>query len=349
MADLRAKTGDSAPFNVKYWGVGNESWGCGGEFTGDEYAIEFRRFTTWVPTFGLDLKFVASGPNVADYAWTRSFFSKLTEHSRNALRSAFGTALHYYCGTTGNGVANDFDNAGWYELLNKANRMQELVNGHWQIMGEYDPDHKVKLVVDEWGAWHHTADPPIAPNYLWGYYPTLRDALVSSITLDTFNRNAEKIAMANAAQLINNIHASFLAAEDRFTVTPVYHVFDMYAPHQGNTAVRTVFSVPNVSDAEAKGLFGLAGSCSMRDKRFVLTVTNPHVRDAQETEISIAGGPPIAGARATVLTAGDLRARNTFEQPEAVKPSSPTAVPITSPMIFSFAPHSVTRLEFDLA
>ena len=349
MADLRARGGDPEPLNVKYWGVGNESWGCGGDFTGDEYAVEFRRYTTWVPTSGLDLKYVASGPNVADYAWTRSFFSKMTEHGRNPLRTVFGTALHYYCGTTGNGVANEFDNAQWYELLNKANRMQDLVTGHWQIMGEYDPDHKVKLVVDEWGAWHHTADPPIAPNYLWAYYPTLRDALVSSITLDTFNRHAEKIAMANAAQLMNNIHTSFLAAEDKFTVTPIYHVFDMYAAHQGNTAVRTVFSVPALSDPEAKGLFGLSGSCSIRGKHVVLTVTNPDIRNPQTAEIVVRGAT-VSSARATYLTSNDIHARNTFADPEAVKPSSGSASgAASSGGVQTFPPASVTRLEFDLS
>lgn len=347
LADLRARGGDSGPFNVRYWGVGNESWGCGGDFAGDEYAVEFRRYTTWVPTFGLDLKFIASGPNVADYGWTRSFFSKLTEHGRGALHNVFGTALHYYCGTTGNGVANEFDTAGWYELLNKANRMQDLVTGHWQIIGEYDPDRKVKLVVDEWGAWHHTADPPIAPNYLWAYYPTLRDALVSSITLDTFNRHADKVAMANAAQLMNNIHTSFLAAEDKFTVTPIYQVFDMYSAHQGNTAVRTVFSVPAVSDALARGLFGLAGSCSMRGKHVVLTVTNPDVQNPQTAEIVIRGAT-LANPRATHLTSKDIHARNTFTEPDVVKPSPGGGSDATSAGVQTFPPASVTRLEFDL-
>ncbi len=348
LSNLRAQDGNREPLNVKYWGVGNESWGCGGEFTGAEYAVEFRRFTTWVPSFGADLKFIASGPNAGDYAWTHSFFQKMAE-DRSTLNRIFGTALHYYCGTTGAGVANQFDAAGWYELLNKANHMEELINRHWSIMGGYDSEHRVKLVVDEWGAWHHTADPPIARNYLWAYYPTLRDALVSSITLDTFNRHADKISMANAAQLINNIHTSILAAEDNFTVTPIYHVFDMYSAHQGNTAVRTVFSGSNVPDAAAKGLFGLAGSCSMKGKRLILTVTNPDIQNPQETEISIAGGARIANARATVLSHPDIYARNTFAEPDAVKPVFTNSLPAASPLVYRFTPASVTRLELDLA
>ena len=209
-AELRAKGGDRGPFPVKFWGVGNESWGCGGSFTGDEYAIEFRRFTEWVPEFGVDLKFIASGPNVADYAWTESFFRKLTEKNKDQLKRVFGTALHYYCGTTGNGQSTSFDEAGWYKLLHNASYMEELVRNHWAIMGEVDTERRVKLVVDEWGAWHKT-DPSIDPRYLFAYYPTLRDALVSGITLDIFNRHADKVTMASAAQLINNIHTSFIA------------------------------------------------------------------------------------------------------------------------------------------
>jgi alpha-L-arabinofuranosidase len=345
LADLRAQGGDAQPFNVKYWGVGNESWGCGGNFTGDEYAIEFRRYIEWVPRFGIDLAYVASGPNGADYAWTRSFFQKLVEKGPRGLRNVFGSALHFYCGTTGNGVANEFTVDDWYALLNRANRMEDLIKGHWQIMGEIDVERRVKLVVDEWGAWHHT-DPSIDPSYLWAYFPTLRDALVSGITLDTFNRHADKVAMANAAQLINNIHASFVALGDRFTATPIFHVFDMYAAHQGGTSIRTEFSAPRLS--QAHGLFGLAGSCSLHGKHGVLTVVNPDVQNPRETEINVQGGQ-ISGLRATVLTSSDIHARNTFEQPRALEPADEKSVAAASPLVYRFAPASVTRLEFDLA
>ena len=136
----------------------------------------------------------------------------------------------------------------------------------------------MKLVVDEWGARHHT-DPSIDPSYLWAYFPTLRDALVSGITLDTFNRHADKIAMANAAELINNIHSSVLAAGDWFTVTPVYHVFDMYAAHQGNKSIRVIVAAPPANQSSQYPLT-LCGSCSLREKRAMLTVVNPEVENA---------------------------------------------------------------------
>jgi len=341
LADLRAQGGDPEPFKVQYWGVGNESWGCGGAFTGDEYAIEYRRWVQWVPLFPNRLSFIASGPNGPDYAWTRSFFQKLAERGPGGLRGLFGTALHYYCGTTGKGDANEFTTAEWFELLKKADHMEELIRNHWQIMGETDREHRVKLVVDEWGAWHHT-DPSIDPRYLWAYFPTMRDALVSGITLDTFNRHADKVAMANAAQLINNIHTSFVAREDKFTVTPVFHVFEMYSAHQGATAVRTDFLAPRVN-----GLAGLSGSCSINGKRAFLTVVNPDPQNAQQTAIEVRGSE-ITNARVRVLSASDIHARNTFDQPNAVQPSGETTAS-ASPLNYSFKPASVTSIELQLS
>lgn len=363
-SELRARGGLKEPIRVKYWGVGNESWGCGGSFTGDEYAVEFRRFIEWVPKYGVDLSFIASGPNVADYAWTHSFLQKLTEKSRGPLRNVFGMALHYYCGTTGNGQSTDFDEAGWYELLRKADFMEKLVLNHWAIMGEYDTQRNVKLVVDEWGAWHHT-DPAISPSYLWAYFPTLRDALVSGITLDTFNRHADKVTMASAAQMINNIHTSFLAVGDKFTVTPVFHVFEMYAGHQGGTSVRTEISaapisgiptsttatnhtVPVSGTTAARRLAGLSGSCSLKEKEAVLTMVNPDLKNALETTITVRGRQ-ISSVDSTVLTATDMHAHNTFEQPRALMPRTQPTIKPASPFVFRFEPASVTCLRLQLS
>lgn len=346
LAQLREQGGQREPINVRYWGVGNESWGCGGNFTGDEYAVEFRRFSEWVPSYGSPLSFIASGPNVADYAWTRTFFEKLTEKGKGPLKRVFGTALHYYCGGAQKGSSTDFDEKAWYTLLSDALYMEELVRNHWAIMGETDTEHRVKLVVDEWGAWHNT-DPSIAPGYLWAYWPTLRDALVSGLTLDIFNRHCDKVAMANAAQLVNNIHTSFIAAGDKFAVTPIYHVFRMYAAHQGGTSVRTMFTAPNLSEPAGSKLAALSGSCSLHGKHVVLTVVNPDLKNAQTAALNLAGASGLSNLKAVVLTSSDMHAHNTFEQPNALEPAE-KFVP-SSATSFEFAPASVTKLEFDIA
>ena len=299
LADARAAQGFKDPFNVRFWGVGNESWGCGGNFTAQEYAVEFRRFTTWVPRFGKDneLSFIGSGPNVDDWAWTRGFFEEIAKKGRGQLRGIYGWALHHYAwnlsrGRTrdwvqGKGDALKFDNVDWYELLREGDRMEGLINGHWQVMGEEDPEHLVKLVVDEWGPWYRPGS-EATPGDQLEQMPTLRDAVFSGMTLDTFNRNPEKIAMANCAQLINCLNSLYLAHEDKFVVTPVGHVFVMYAAHQGGQGLRTIFSAPAIQydrDGKPTSFWGLKGSASLRDKELTLTVVNPNVSSPCEAEI----------------------------------------------------------------
>jgi alpha-N-arabinofuranosidase len=228
--------------------------------------------------------------------------------------------------------------------------MESLINGHWEVMGEYDPQRRVKLIVDEWGAWHaRAADMP--PTYLWAYPGTLRDALVSGITLDTFNRHADKVAMANVAQLVNTIHSLFLAYEDRFVATPNFHVFEMYAAHQGGQAVRALFSAPKVTytvDGKPATLWGLQGSASLHDKQLVLTVVNPHHAEAREAEIAVRGASVRSGQSRT-LTSADVHAHNTFAQPNALVPADAPLAASGPVITYRFPPASVTRLLLTLA
>jgi len=350
MSDLRAAAGDREPFGVRYWGVGNEPWGCGGNFTPEEYATEFRRYTAWVPKYGVDLKYIAAGPNGGDREWTTRFFRTLTARGSNALNNVFGWALHYYCGSTGDRNAIQFTTDDWYDLLTRADRMESLVTQHWSAMAESDPSHKVKLIVDEWGAWHAgSADMPA--NYLWAYPGSLRDALVAALTLDTFNRHADKIVMANVAQLINTIHSLFIAHEDKFAVTPNFHVFAMYAAHQGGQSVRTVFSSPSIAfarEGRAQALWGLGGSASLREKELTVTVVNPHATDARACAIATKGAVVREG-RATVLSSTDLRAHNSFEHPSALAPRDTAVTPRAASLVHTFPPASVTRLQLSLA
>jgi len=217
-------------------------------------------------------------------------------------------------------------------------------------MGEIDTRRQVKLVVDEWGAWHER-DKSMPETYLWAYPGTLRDALVAGINLDTFNRHADKIAMANVAQLINTIHSLFLAYEDKFIATPNYHVFEMYSAHQGGTSLRTVFSAPRVSYNVAEkpnSLWGLQGSASLHDKQLVLTVVNPHHNQARETEIAIRGAS-IESCQSRVLSSTDIHAHNSFANPRGLEPKD-ADVSIAGPtLVYQFLPASVTRLQISLA
>jgi alpha-N-arabinofuranosidase len=188
LADDRAAAGFKDPFKVRYWGIGNESWGCGGNFTAQEYAVEYRRFTAWVPSYpGMDqLLFVASGPNDDNWDWTRNFLEEIVRKGPREVMGIYGLALHYYAwnlsrGKTkdwnkGKGDAVNFDVTDWYELLQQGDVMESLIKGHWQVMQEFDPAHHIKLVVDEWGPWYKDGS-GLTPTNQLEQLPTLRDAV----------------------------------------------------------------------------------------------------------------------------------------------------------------------------
>jgi alpha-N-arabinofuranosidase len=355
---MRAAGGDRDPFKIRYWGVGNESWGCGGNFTPEEYAAEFRRFTEWVPGFNTQLSFIGAGPNGGDLEWTRRFFSKLAE--RNAIGRMWGWAMHHYSWNLSGGRTNDwnegkgqglnFTDEEWYELMREGDQMERLIERHWTTMGEIDRQHRVKLVVDEWGAWYKPGS-EVNNTHLLGQQSTMRDAVLAGLTLDTFNRHADKVAMGNVAQLVNCLQALFLAHEDQFVVTPTYHVFDMYSIHQGAQSIRTVFSAPRADytrNGKPATVYGLAGSASLRDKQLILTATNPHMTRPREAEIMIRGAN-IKSAKATVLAATDVHAHNTFANPRGVEPKAEHVKSASGAFTYRFAPASVTRLELELA
>jgi alpha-N-arabinofuranosidase len=359
LADMRAANGSRDPYDVQFWGVGNESWGCGGNFEPEQYAMEFRRYVTWVPEFGKKpLAFIASGPNVDNYEWTSGFFQAMAK--THSFHFVYGWALHHYAwnlsrGKTqdwvaGKGDALKFDNADWYELLREGQRMEDLILAHWQVMGESDRQHRVKLVVDEWGPWYKPGS-ELTPGFVLEQTPTLRDAVFSGMTLDIFNRHPEKVAMAACAQLINCLNSLYLAHEDNFVVTPVGHVFDMYSLHQGGQAVRTIFSSPQVKydrDGSPATFWGLAGSASLNNKTLFVTAVNPDTTQAHETEIAIRGAAVSAG-KMSVLTGPDIHAYNNFSNHDSVVPR-PGDVKVTrAGAVVTAPPASVIAVQLDLS
>jgi alpha-N-arabinofuranosidase len=307
------------PFNVEYWGIGNESWGCGGDMTPEEYSLEFRKFTSWTPRFGVPHKYIATGPNGFDTNWSRGFLEGLIRKNRGLLNRVWGFGLHYYCGTVGKGQAVDFTTDDWYDLLERANRMDGLISQHWNVMGEFDRERRVKLAIDEWGTWHR-AGSEVAPHHLLGQQSTMRDALIAALTLDTFNRHAEKLVMSNIAQLVNCLQSLFLAHEDKFLLTPVYHVFDMYQGHKGGFAVKTAV------DAElGRRVPNCMASATMKGGKLLVTAVNSSHDQPLDAVVALRGYQP-AAATARVLS-GKLQAHNTFAAPDQVKPvAAPAAV-----------------------
>ena len=231
MAELRERNGRKEPWKIKYFGVGNESWGCGGNMRPEYYADEFRRYQTYCRNYGDNRLFkIACGPSDGDYDWTE----KLMKIAGNYMD---GLSLHYYTVPTGDwndkGAATGFTEAEYYATLKTAGRMEELVARHSQIMDRYDPAHKVGLVVDEWGTWYNV-EPGTNPGFLY-QQNTMRDAMVAALTLNIFNRHSDRVVMANIAQLVNVLQSVILTEGGKMVLTPTYHVFDLYKCHQDAT------------------------------------------------------------------------------------------------------------------
>jgi alpha-L-arabinofuranosidase len=270
-----------------------------------------------------------------------------------------GLGLHHYSTNLSLGQSTDWNESKrdavdfpveeWYELFREGDRMETLIERHWSALGEYDRARRVKFAVDEWGSWYRPGT-AIRPSHQLGQQNTLRDALLAGLTLDIFHRHAEKVGMSNIAQLVNCLQALFLADGDRFLVTPTYHVFEMYAAHQGSESVRTLVSAPRVSHQRAgkpASFWGLNGSASRTGNRVIVTMVNPAATEPRTAELIVRGGA-ISAAQWTTLAAQELNAHNTFETPNRVQPTTGAAQVTGGRVAHTFPPASVTKIEITL-
>ena len=317
----REKNGHPEPFDIPYWGIGNENWGGGGNMTPDSYALEYRRFATILDNvYSAPKDLIAGGANGADYNWTR----RLTDSMQGIRRILGGMSFHYYCGKAGDCV--DFSTEQWYELLEKAYRMDDLITRHYAVLQGYKMEKEMKLVIDEWGCWHPDGSGPSKGYNLFEQQSTMRDAVISAITLNIFNNQCDKIKMANVAQLVNNLHCLFLASGENCIETPTFHVFDMFKTHQNGTAIKTVAENNGALDAR------ISVSASVKDGVMTVTLANCNCDEDAEISLNLLGGAYAGKATVTTLKGEKMNSHNTFEQPNAVTPTMVTDVSLDAPV-----------------
>ena len=322
-AKLREANGSPEPLNVKYWGVGNECWGGGGNMEPEIYAHEYRKYAMIMRNSAPGLELFACGPNANGWHWTERFL-RVFDTSSHIMN---GYSVHYYCGASGGCL--DFTNDQFYHLLSKASFMNHIVNQTWNLVCGFNCQNQCPLVVDEWGCWHPGGSGPTKGYNLFEQQSTMRDALVTALTLNIFNNNCEKVKMANAAQLVNNLHCLFLANKENFIVTPTYHVYDMYKEHQGATAIKTAFDqeeiiYKNPDNQREEKLAKLSVSASVKDGTLLLTVANLSLTDSEDLELEAVGMTLGDDADVTILRNDDVHAHNTFDAPDAVAPIQKT-------------------------
>lgn len=335
MANLRKANGRPEPWDVAWFAVGNETWGCGGNMLPEHYAAKYRNYQTYVRNYNADkpVRKICSGANVDDYEWTEKVMETCFRRTDPELHGNMdGISLHYYVlpdGWANKSLASDFDTESYYKTLAKAAFMDELVTKHSAIMDRFDPEGKVGLIVDEWGTWYKV-EPGTNPGFLY-QQNTMRDAMVAALTLNIFNKHAGRVRMANIAQMVNVLQSMLLTDGDRMVKTPTYHVFDLFKGHQDAQLLESSIETEMAGKGEWQ-IPNLTESASIdSDGRIHITIANLDHEKSYEIETELTGlwsnenglHNLNSGVRrgmniSALILSGCMHDMNTFDDPDKV-------------------------------
>lgn len=323
MAKLRKQNGRELPWKVRYIGVGNESWGCGGNMRPEYYSDLYRRYQTYCREYnGNRLYKVASGASDYDYDWTETLMKQVGDQMK-------GLSLHYYTcyGWSGSkGSATKFGDDQYYWAVAKCGvGIEEVLKKQIAIMDKYDPKNKIDLLLDEWGTWWDE-EPGSVPGHLY-QQNTMRDAIVAAFSLNTFHQYTHRVKMANIAQMANVLQSMVLTDKEKMVLTPTYHVFKMYVPNQEAiniplTVNSDTFEAENERDKNNKRVSPYI-SCSaskMADGTVNINLANADLKNDRKVTIAL-GGIKGKVQNALILTSKNVQDHNTFENPTLVKPA----------------------------
>lgn len=341
MSKLRAENGREKPWNVKYWGVGNEAWGCGGNMTAEHYANVYRQFATYMNSYNRNNRIfrIASGASDDDYHWTEVLMRDIPH---NLLE---GVGVHHYSviDWRKKGSATSFTEEQYFQTMKKALLMEELVTRHATIMDKYDKDKKVGMMVDEWGGWYDV-EPNTNPGFLF-QQNTIRDAILAGATLNIFNNHADRVRMANLAQTVNVLQAVVLTNEEKMLLTPTYHVMEMYTVHHDATLLPIDLKTSDYTLGNDK-LPAVSASAS-KDQSGVthISLVNVDANKVQDVTIDMRGAK-FSGVTGRILNSDKLQDFNSFDQPNKVKPAAFKDATLTGGTLKVKLPaHSVVVLE----
>ncbi len=313
MADLRRANGEEKPWNVKYWGIGNENWGCGGNMTPEFYSDECKRYSTFVRNYDSEhpVYKIACGANADDYNWAKVVAEK-------AGQFVDALSLHYYTVTGPDwfhkNKATEFAKADYFETVKKTLKLGEIMDNNISILKQASKeDHRLKLIVDEWGNWFEV-EPGTNPGFLY-QQNTIRDAVVAGLNLNMFNDRCDTVVMSNIAQMINVLQAMILTDGPKMILTPTYHVYDLFKNHMDARHVESYAETEDLKDGDYE-IPSLSVSSSEKDGKLCITVVNTDPDKEAEVDI-IVGGAKVSSAVAKTV-AGDITAHNTFDKPENV-------------------------------
>lgn len=316
MAKLRKRNGREEPWGVKYWGIGNESWGCGGNITPEYFANLYRQYATYARDYpGSRIKRIASGADSDNYHWTEVMMRDVPHGMM------WGLSVHYYTrtGWPPTGSAKKFDESDYFLFMKHCLKMNEILDNHIAIMDKYDPNKRVALVVDEWGAWYEVEE-GTNPGFAH-QQNTMRDAMIAGVTLNIFNSRVDRIKMANLAQTVNVLQAVILTEEEKMLLTPTYHVMKMYNVHHDAQLIPLKIDSPDYTYNNEKlpAISASASKDSNGKTHFSFVNIDAKNQNTVTIDVSELG---IKKVSAMILKSSKLQDHNTFSQPQNITPSN---------------------------
>lgn len=312
MTKLRKQNGREKPWKVKYFGIGNEAWGCGGNMTPEHYSDLCKQYGTYLSYAGRGTQRVASGASDFNLNWTDVVM-------KNVGTNVQGIGVHYYTlpgDWNKKGSATDFNLNAWFTVLKKTLLMDSIIAKQQAVMDKYDKNKKVGLMVDEWGTWYDV-EPGTNPGFLY-QQNTLRDALVAGINLNIFNNHADRVKMTNIAQMINVLQAMILTKKEQMVLTPTYYVFRMYKVHQNATLIPIKLTCRDFKNGDEAIPSINASASKDSNGKIHITITNldPNAENPVTIDLGTIKSAAITGE---VLTALEMNSFNDFGVPEKVK------------------------------
>jgi alpha-N-arabinofuranosidase len=318
MSELRKKNGREKPWKVKFWCVGNETWGCGGIMSADHYANEMARYSMFLKNWsGNTLTKIASGGLQEDYNWTETIMKKWKNTDGWLQGYLGGYSLHFYTVNdwSKKGSATEFTENEWFATLSKTLQMDELITNHSAVMDKYDAQKSIGLIVDEWGTWYDV-EPGTNPGFLY-QQNTLRDAMVAAANLNIFHKHCDRVKMANIAQMVNVLQSMILTRGNEMVLTPTYYVFKMYSVHQDAALLPVDLQSESYTNG-TNSIPALSASASKdKEGRIHVSIANFHPTKAQNVRCEMKGtrSSHVSGE---IITAATMDAYNDFGKPETV-------------------------------
>jgi alpha-N-arabinofuranosidase len=316
LTDMRQKNGRSKPWNVKYWGIGNESWDCGGQMTADYYANEYKKYATLMTSYGNSERLfrIAVGPGSPDFAWSETLMKNIPK------RRVEGISIHHYSviDWSKKSSATQFTEEEYFKTMEQAYKMEWMVTSNKLIMDKYDPEKSIALVVDEWGGWYDV-EPGTNGAFLY-QQNTMRDAMIAGVTLNIFNNHCDRVRMANLAQTINVLQSVILTNEQKMVLTPTYHVMEMYNVHQDALMIPLAVTSSEYVSGDKK-LQAISASAS-KDKNGLVHISLVNIHANKEQEVTVDLGTVTAkSVTARILRSNKLQDYNGFDTADKVKPA----------------------------